>query len=195
MIIIIMIMIIQKSTEPRVHQLRLRPLRGSALGAAARRTRKGGGYGWKPPSSSNFSVRALLELMILLKLDKQLSIEQFKPTVSQSTVPSPPLDGCEFLWMLPQYHDKIPLRKCQPRTPSFAGLSRIFAGDERPHAIHMRALRLELPAGKSKAPCCKSRYMPEGTKRATRATSRRHHTCHFRACGRTCVRARFRETL
>ena len=33
----------------------------------------------------------LCELILLLRLDKQLSIEQFEPTVSQSTVPSPPL--------------------------------------------------------------------------------------------------------
>ena len=33
----------------------------------------------------------LFELTLLLKLDKQLSIEQFEAAVSQSTVPSPPL--------------------------------------------------------------------------------------------------------
>ena len=33
----------------------------------------------------------LFELVLLLKLDKQLPIERFEATVSQSTVPSPPL--------------------------------------------------------------------------------------------------------
>ena len=62
--------------------------------------RKGGWYGWKPSSSSNLSIRALrarisrfelFEFIPLLKLDNGVSIEQFEPTVSQSTVPSPPL--------------------------------------------------------------------------------------------------------
>ena len=36
----------------------------------------------------------LFELIFLLKLDKQFSIERFEPTVSsQSTVSSPPLDS------------------------------------------------------------------------------------------------------
>ena len=33
----------------------------------------------------------LLELFLLLKVDKQFSIEQFEATLSQSRVPSPPL--------------------------------------------------------------------------------------------------------
>ena len=33
----------------------------------------------------------LFELILLLKLDKQLPVEQFEATVSQSAVPSPPL--------------------------------------------------------------------------------------------------------
>ena len=33
----------------------------------------------------------LFELCLLLKLDKQLPVEQFEASVSQSTVPSPPL--------------------------------------------------------------------------------------------------------
>ena len=43
--------------------------------------RKGGWYGWKPSSSSNFSIRAFQAYT--------LSREQFEATVSQSTVPSP----------------------------------------------------------------------------------------------------------
>ena len=63
-------------------------------------TRKGGWYGRKPSSSSNFSLRELFELkfsirafefILLLNLDKQLPVEQFKATVSQSTAPLPPL--------------------------------------------------------------------------------------------------------
>ena len=51
-------------------------------------------------SCSNLSIRAfrarisqleLFELILLLKLDKQFPVEQFEATVSQSTVPSPPL--------------------------------------------------------------------------------------------------------
>ena len=33
----------------------------------------------------------LFEFILLLKLDKQFPVEQFEATVSQSTVPSPPL--------------------------------------------------------------------------------------------------------
>ena len=51
---------------------------------------EGGWYGWKPSSSSNFSVRAfwaqlsqleLFELILLLKIDKRLPVEQFEATV------------------------------------------------------------------------------------------------------------------
>ena len=51
-------------------------------------------------SSSNFSIRAfrariskfeLFELVLLLKLDKQLPVERFEAAVPQSAVPSPPL--------------------------------------------------------------------------------------------------------
>ena len=45
-------------------------------------------FGWRPSSSSNFSIRAFA-LILFVKLDKQFSIERFEPTVSQSTVPSP----------------------------------------------------------------------------------------------------------
>ena len=41
-------------------------------------------------SSSNFSIRAF-RLILLLKLDEQLPVEQFEATVSQSTVPCPSL--------------------------------------------------------------------------------------------------------
>ena len=49
--------------------------------------RKGGCNGWKPPSSSIFSIRAfraqicrfeLFELVLLLKLDKQFPVERFE---------------------------------------------------------------------------------------------------------------------
>ena len=41
------------------------------------------------PHRAHFSPFELFELFLFLELDKQLSIEQFEPTVSQSTV-SPP---------------------------------------------------------------------------------------------------------
>ena len=37
----------------------------------------------------------LFELILLLKFDKQFPAEQFEATVSQSTVPSPPLNTCK----------------------------------------------------------------------------------------------------
>ena len=62
--------------------------------------RKGGWYGWKPSSSSNFSFELfelnfsirVFELILLLKLDKRFPVEQFEATVaSQSAAPSTPL--------------------------------------------------------------------------------------------------------
>ena len=45
-----------------------------------------------PSSSTNFSIRVFRAYPLLeLKLDKQLPVEHFEATVSQSTVPSPPL--------------------------------------------------------------------------------------------------------
>ena len=41
------------------------------------------------PHRSKMSQFELFELILLLKLDNQFSVEQFEPTVSQSTVPSP----------------------------------------------------------------------------------------------------------
>ena len=38
----------------------------------------------------------LFELFLLLKLDNESYIERFEPTVSQSTVPSPPLSTCSM---------------------------------------------------------------------------------------------------
>ena len=43
------------------------------------------------PHRAQIAQFELFELILVLKLDKPLSIEQFEPTVSQSTVPSPPL--------------------------------------------------------------------------------------------------------
>ena len=39
------------------------------------------------------------EPILLLKLDKQLPVEQFEATVSESTVPSPPLSVAECQWL------------------------------------------------------------------------------------------------
>ena len=38
-----------------------------------------------------FELFELFEIILLLKLGKQLPVERFEATVSQSTVPSPPL--------------------------------------------------------------------------------------------------------
>ena len=55
--------------------------------APARTFRKGGRYGWKPSSSSNLSVQVvraqivqfeLLELILLVKLDKRIPVVQFE---------------------------------------------------------------------------------------------------------------------
>ena len=73
--------------------------------------RKGEWYGWKSSSSSNVSIRAVraqtsqfevCELILLLKLDKQLPVEQFEATVSQSTVPSLPweTENNHVMWCL-----------------------------------------------------------------------------------------------
>ena len=42
------------------------------------------------PHRAQISQFELSELVLLLKLDKQLPVEQFEATVYQSTVPSPP---------------------------------------------------------------------------------------------------------
>ena len=42
------------------------------------------------PHRAQISQFELFELILLLKLDRQFSIERFETTVSQSTVPSPP---------------------------------------------------------------------------------------------------------
>ena len=81
-----------------IHGVLPPPPRSAAVKMAWYGTFRKGGYGWKPSSSSNCSNRAfraqisqfeLFEL-ILLKLDKQLPVERFEATVSESTVPSPP---------------------------------------------------------------------------------------------------------
>ena len=43
------------------------------------------------PHRAQISQFEFFELILLLKLDKQFPVEQFEATVSQSTVPSPPL--------------------------------------------------------------------------------------------------------
>ena len=56
--------------------------------------RKGIGRGndtFGNPHRAQISQFELFELVLLLKLDKQLPVEQLEQTVSQSTVPSPPV--------------------------------------------------------------------------------------------------------
>ena len=46
----------------------------------------------------------LFELILLAKLDKPFSIEQFEATASQSTVPFPPLKGSVWAPYPPLFH-------------------------------------------------------------------------------------------
>ena len=48
------------------------------------------------PHRAQFFQFELFELILLLKLDRQFSVEQFEPSVSQSTVPSPPSKTWNF---------------------------------------------------------------------------------------------------
>ena len=64
--------------------------RGICFPSRVRRSRKGGWYGWKPSSSSICSIR-VDRAVLWLSLDNNLYVERFEPTVSQSTVSSPPL--------------------------------------------------------------------------------------------------------
>ena len=52
----------------------------------------GGGYGWKP-HRAQIDQFELFELLLILKLDNVLFMGRFEPTVSRSTVSSPPLIG------------------------------------------------------------------------------------------------------
>ena len=52
------------------------------------------------PNRAQISQFELFELILLLKYDKQLPVEQFEATVSQSTVPSPPLKSGLFMYCL-----------------------------------------------------------------------------------------------
>ena len=49
------------------------------------------------PHKAQFCQFELFELILLLKLNKQLPVEQFEATVSQSTVPSPPPSSIQQL--------------------------------------------------------------------------------------------------
>ena len=49
------------------------------------------------PHRAQISQFELFELILSLKLDKQFPVEQFEATVSQSTVPSPPLKCAEAI--------------------------------------------------------------------------------------------------
>ena len=49
------------------------------------------------PHRAQNSQFELFELVLLLKLGKQFSVEQFEPTVSQSAVSSPPLKVVRLL--------------------------------------------------------------------------------------------------
>ena len=53
---------------------------------------EGGMIGSRNPRRAQICRFELFELLLLLKLDKQLPVAHFEATVSQSTVPSPPLN-------------------------------------------------------------------------------------------------------
>ena len=55
------------------------------------RSSEGGDDTVANPPRAQISRFGLFELILSLKLDKQLPVEQFEATASQSTVPSPPL--------------------------------------------------------------------------------------------------------
>ena len=46
---------------------------------------------WETLIELNVYQFELFELILLLKLDRRFPVQQFEPTVSQSAVPSPPL--------------------------------------------------------------------------------------------------------
>ena len=58
-----------------------------------REVRKGRDDTAGSPHRARISQLELLELILLLKFDKQFPVEQLEATVSQSTVPSPHLKG------------------------------------------------------------------------------------------------------
>ena len=81
MIIIIIIIIIVGPVRPQESQ--------------SRDVGRGAGDAVGNPHQAQIVQFESFELILLLKLDKQVSVEQFEPTVSQSTVPSPPLKMSE----------------------------------------------------------------------------------------------------
>ena len=50
------------------------------------------------PRRARLSQFELLELILLLELDRQVPVERFEPTASQSTVSSPPSVGGHGEW-------------------------------------------------------------------------------------------------
>ena len=60
------------------------------------------------PHRAQISQFGLFELVLSSKLDKQFPVEQFKATVSQATVPSPPLgpQGDDLLGPVPREADR-----------------------------------------------------------------------------------------
>ena len=71
----------------------------------------------------------LFELILLLKFNKQFPVEQFEPTVSQSTVPSSPLTLRR--WGMPAAETNRPIA-CERAATS----RRPHAAERVPAAIH-----------------------------------------------------------
>ena len=79
-----------KCSQPGLSQhSRPPPRMHHSLGTVLANARKGDDT-VRNPHRAQLSQFELFELILLFKFDKQLPVEQFEATVSQSTVPSPP---------------------------------------------------------------------------------------------------------
>ena len=87
------------------------------------------------PHRAQMSQFELFELIRLLKLDKQFPLEQFEATVSQSTVPSPPLEG-SVCWFRHRFDPQGPTamldRACRCVNVRFRSVRRRFGCGPNP---------------------------------------------------------------
>ena len=92
-----------------------------------------GGYGWKPSSSSDFSIRAFPVYPLIENRHSSLSsnsrqVERFEAAVSQSAVPSPPLISSLWLSVIAfapsRIQDKARARIRFPLRPQSSTLTR-----------------------------------------------------------------------
>ena len=92
------------------------------------------------PHRAQISQFELFELMLFLKLDKQLPVERFEARVSQSTVPSPHLRGAG--------------RSPGVALTAFGG--NVFMSDSRTHGCDACDVRMPVC---SRTPVCQSRVL------------------------------------